>query len=582
MRAIVAGALSALLVVGGHGVLTGSPETELSTATAAAPAPTVSSPDIPPEVLTEVVVRGTCQACHNDALLTGNLSLEEFEVGEAPRMARTAEKMIVKLRAGMMPPPGVRRPGGDTLLALVETLEGLIDEAAAEDPDPGDRPFQRLNRAEYEASIADLLGLEIDAGDYLPLDTKSANFDNIADVQMLSATLMDAYLQAAAEVSRLAVGFPDAQPSQTTYSKSGYHSQWDRVEGAPHGTRGGISVLHNFPADGEYVLTMAFDHTTTGGFYGNTARNERIEIAVDGERRALLRVDQFMHVSDPNMVEMKTEPIPVSAGPHRVSAAFVKRTEGPVPDLLSPHEWSLADRRIGAGGYGITALPHMKDLAISGPYAVTGVSETPSRRRIFSCRPASPEEARPCAETIVARLAREAYRRPPTDRDLADLMSFYDEGAAQAGFELGIRTALEAILASPDFVFRFEEPAGRVQPDGTYRIGDLALASRLSFFLWGAPPDDELVELAAAGRLSTPEVLEAQTRRMLADPRAEALGTRFAAQWLRLQDLDKVHPDRLRYPDYDQQLADAMRRETELFFYSLVREDRSLLDLFTA
>ncbi|HSR41932.1 MAG TPA: DUF1592 domain-containing protein, partial [Longimicrobiales bacterium] len=212
----------------------------------------------------------------------------------------------------------------------------------------------------------------------------------------------------------------------------------------------------------------------------------------------------------------------------------------------------------------------------------TGVSETPSRRRIFTCRPAAPGEARPCAESIVARLARKAYRRPLTEGDRADLMAFYDRGAGEGGFEVGIRTALEAILASPDFVFRFEEPAGGVQPDGTYRISDLALASRLSFFLWGTPPDEELIELAAAGRLSEPGLLEAQTRRMLADPRAEALGTRFAAQWLRLQDLDKVHPDRLRYPDYDQELADAMRRETELFFYSLVREDRSFLDLFTA
>jgi hypothetical protein len=400
---------------------------------------------------------------------------------------------------------------------------------------------------------------------------------------MLSPTLLDAYLSAASQISRLAVGDKDARPAEKTYEKSGYHSQWDRVEGAPIGTRGGISVVHIFPADGEYRFRLAFDHTTTGGYFGSTARFEQLEISINGERAALIEMDQWMDVSDPNGVNMESPPVFVRAGPQRVTAAFIRKSEALIEDLTSPHEWSLADRQIGAGGYGITSLPHLKELVIGGPHNVTGVSETPSRRKIFTCRPASEAEARPCAREIVSRLGAQAFRRPLTAEDVDGLLKFYDEGSAEGGFEIGVRTALQAILASPDFVFRYELPAaGPAKPGETHRISDLALASRLSFFLWGTPPDETLLSLAKSQRLSDVRVLEAETRRMLADPRAEALGSRFAAQWLRLQDLDKVHPDAFWFPDFDQQLADAMRRETVLFFNNLVREDRSLLELFDA
>ncbi len=536
---------------------------------------------LPSDSLT-AVVRQYCVVCHNDVMLTGNLTLSGFEVARAPDLAETAEKMIVKLRAGMMPLPGAPRPSPDTLLALVETLETLIDEAAARDPNPGFRSFQRLNRAEYARSIRDLLDLDIDAGNYLPLDTKSANFDNIADAQMLSATLMDAHLRAANDITRLAIGDPDAIPTSTTYRNPGYATQWDRVEGAPRGTRGGISVVHNFPADGDYVFKMAFEHTTTGGFFGRVAKDEQIEVSINGERKALLEVDRWMDVSDPNGVNLDTEPIFVRAGPQRVSVAFIRQTEGPVDDLMSPHDWSLADRQIGVTGYGITALAHLKDLVVHGPHSPTGVSETPSRRKIFSCRPTSPDEEHACAEEILSRLGARAYRRPLTENDLGALRSFYQAGAADGGFEAGIAMALQAILASPDFAFRFEEPPSDFEPGESYRIGDVDLASRLSFFLWGTPPDQALIDAAGRGELSDERGLEGQVRRMLADPRSEALGSRFAAQWLRLQDLEKVHPDRLMYPDYHHQLADAMVRETELFFNSLVREDRSFFDLFTA
>ena len=563
-------------------VLVGEPETGV--------APWDRAPALPSGAVLAVsqpashneVIQTYCVRCHNDRMLRGNMSLEEFDAEAASENAEVAEKMIRKLRAAMMPPPGARRPAGDTLVALAEALEDVLDAAAAAHPMPGGRTFQRLNRAEYERSIRELLALDVDAGRYLPLDTKSANFDNIADVQLLSPMLLDAYMNAASEIARLAVGDPDALPSTTTYTNPGYVSQWDRAEGAPFGTRGGISTTHTFPADAEYVFNMAFEHTTTGGFFGGTARGEQIELSIDGERVQLLEVDRWMSVSDPNGVNMRSESIFVRAGPHRVSAVFLRQSEGPMEDLVSPHDWSLTDRQIGVNGYGVTALAHLKDLAIVGPYGATGVSETPARQRIFTCRPASPAEARPCAERIVTRLGTRAFRRPLTPEDIGGLMSFYDLGAADSGFERGVRTALEAMLASPDFVFRFEEPAGDVTPGESYRISDIALASRLSFFLWGTPPDEELIERAARHELSDAAEFERQVRRMLADPRADALGTRFAAQWLRLDDLDKVHPDRLLYPDYHQQLADAMRRETELFFNSLVRDDRSLLDLYTA
>ena len=321
---------------------------------------------------TNLIILRYCVVCHNDVAKTGNLSLQTFDVGAAEQNAEVAEKMIRKLRAGMMPPPLMPRPGGDTLTMLATALETRIDEAAARNPNPGSRTFQRLNRAEYTRSIRDLLALGIDAGDYLPPDTKSANFDNIADVQLLSPTLMDAYLRAASAISRMAVGDPKATASEAQYRVSRWASQTDRVEGAPYGTRGGISVIHHFPADGEYVFRVSFHHETTGALFGNgraalhtAERPEQIEISINGERMALRDVDRWMHTSDPDGVEMRTEPIFVRAGPQRVTAAFIKRFEGPVQDLVSPHDWSLASTSI-AGAYGFTSLPHLRDLAITG------------------------------------------------------------------------------------------------------------------------------------------------------------------------------------------------------------------------
>ena len=582
MRLAATGILGLVLLISGEDARPAGETPATRTTSPARPVAASAAPDLTAEDLTAVVQR-YCVACHNDALRTGNLTLQAFDVAEAPARAETAEKMVVKLRAGMMPPPGMPRPAADTLLELVETLERSLDQAALRSPNPGSRSFQRLNRAEYAAAIADLLALEIDAGQYLPLDTKSANFDNIADVQMPSATTLDAYLRAADDISRLAVGVADPASTSVTFTNSGYMSQWERLPGAPRGTRGGISVVHNFPADGTYEFDLWFEHTTTGEFTGGVTPGEQIEISIDGERVALLEVDRWMHVSDPNGMKLGMDPVFVRAGPHRVTAAFLERFQGPVEDVLSPHEWSLVDRKIGSGGgYGITVLAHVKDLVVRGPHGPTGMSDTPSRRAVFSCRPTATAERRACAEEIVSRLASRAFRRPVRDGEMRALMGFYDQRAAEDGFEAGVRSALQAILASPDFIFRIEEAPGGATAGEAYAVADVALASRLSFFLWGAPPDDELLAAAREGRLSDERVLRAETSRMLADPRAEALGARFAAQWLRLDDMDKVNPDRLMFPDYHQQLAQAMRRETELFFNHLVAEDRSVLELFSA
>ena len=529
-----------------------------------------------------VMVQRYCMACHNDVMLTGNLTLMGFEVEKAPEMAETAEKMIRKLRAGMMPPRGMPRPGGDTLMMLVEEMETRIDEAAASNPNPGWRTFQRLNRAEYASAVQDLLGLEIDVGTFLPLDTKSANFDNIADVQMPSTTVMEGYLRAANHVSRIALGDADAEPQSTRFRLPKTQSQKDQVEGAPFGTRGGVSIVHNFPADGKYVFHIQPYPAVEGEVFGRTFGNEQIEVSIDGARVALMTVDRWMRESEPTGLNMRTDSIYVRAGPKRITAAFLRRFEGEVDDLIRPIDHTMADGQIGIG-YGVTTLPHLQRLTILGPYEVTGVSETPTRRAVFSCRPTSPEEARPCAESIISRVAAKAYRRPLDETDVLGLMAFYDRGAADGGFETGVRSALQAILASPHFLFRMEErPSGAI-PGEIHRISDVDLASRLSFFLWGAPPDRELMDLAQRGALSAPGELERQAGRMLADPRGQdAVARRFGAQWLRLQDLEKLKPDALSYPYFDDTLAESMRRETELLFSHLIREDASVLDLLTA
>ncbi len=522
-----------------------------------------------------------CFRCHNDQLLTGGMSLESFDVERAYENAEVAEKMIRKLRVGMMPPMGAQRPDAATIDALVAALETTIDEHAARNPNPGRRTFQRLNQAEYIGSVKDLLGIEIDVDTFLPPDTISASFDNIADVQMPSATVIEGYLRAAGHVSRVAVGDPFASPDSALYTVPRTQSQKRRAEGAPFGTRGGLAIVHNFPADGKYEFRMMLHSEPAGVLFGRTIREEQIEVSIDGERVGVIDIDRWSTESDPNGLTITVGPIDVRAGAHRVAAAFVAQFEGPIDDLITPIEHTLADTQIGVG-YGVETLTHLRDLSIVGPFDVTGVSDNPTRRRIFTCRPTSADEEAPCAESIISRLAAQAYRRPIKESDLAALMAFYNQGAAFGGFEGGIGTALQAILASPHFIFRMEETPTGLEPGEIYPIADFDLASRLSFFLWSMPPDQELIDLASDGELSDPEVIDAQVQRMLADPRAEALATRFAGLWLRLQDLDKVDPDALSFPYFDKILSNAMHRETELLFAHLVSADRSVLELLTA
>ncbi|HYB96517.1 MAG TPA: DUF1592 domain-containing protein [Vicinamibacterales bacterium] len=533
------------------------------------------------------LVKQYCATCHNDRNKNnaGGLSLQAFDsakVGHDADVAEVAEKMIRKLRAGMMPPANARKPEPGVLASFASSMESRLDQAAALNPNPGHRPFQRLNRAEYARAIRALLALDVDVNAFLPPDTISAGFDNIADAQAFSATLMDGYLRAASRISALAIGDPKASASEYTYKVPRTASQMQHVEGAPFGTRGGIAVMHTFPADGEYSFRMQLHSIPTGQLFGSTVRGELLEVSIDGERAAVVEINPRMSEADPNGMNLTTPRIHIKAGTHRLAAAFVQRFDAVPDDLMPPIDHTLADSQIGSG-FGITTLPHLREFAVSGPFTVTGVSDTPSRRKIFACRPTSSAEETACAQDIIKRLATQAYRGPVTAADMEGLTRFYAQGRKDGGdFESGIRMALQAVLVSPRFLFRLEEAPSTARAGQNYRISDLDLASRLSFFVWAAGPDDELLKIAQRGTLRAPGVLSAQVKRMLKDPQAEALSTRFGAQWLRLQDLEKIYPDALLFPYYDFKLGQALRRETELFFDSIVREDRSLLDLITA
>jgi hypothetical protein len=528
------------------------------------------------------LVKQYCVGCHNDKAKTGGLTLASFDPAHPEQNADVAEKMIRKLRLGMMPPPGVRRPDADVIGRFAASLETRIDQVAAAHPNPGHRTFQRLNRAEYERSVHDLLDIDVDVNAFLPPDTMSGGYDNIADVQSFSPALMEGYLRAAAKISSLAVGDKNASPSESTYKVPRTQSQMKHIDGTPWGTRGGLAITHTFPADGEYTFRIMLHGTPTGQLFGSVAsRSEQLEVSINGERVALVDINWRMSETDKTGLNLLTPRIFVKAGPQHVAAAFIQKFDGVVDDLMAPIDYTLADTEYGDNA-GIYVLPHVRDFSITGPLKVTGVSETPSRHRIFTCRPLSPSDEIPCARKIVQDLASEAYRRPANGEDVESLMEFYAEGRKGHDFESGIKTALQAILASPKFLFRLESEPANVRPGQTYRLSDLDLASRLSFFLWNTVPDAELVKVANSGSLHQPAVLEKQVRRMLADSKADALSTRFASQWLRLQDVEKLHPDALLFPAFDNELAESYKKETELFFNSIVRDDRNILDLLTA
>ncbi len=526
-----------------------------------------------------VLVDKYCASCHSDEQRKGGLSLESFDFVHPEKNAETAEKVIRKLRAGMMPPPGKQRPTDVELNALAGALEHRIDAVAAAHPYAGFTPLHRLNRVEYANSVKALLGLDVDATELLPADDLSHGFNNMADVLTVSPALLEAYISAAGKISREALGDVHAVSVMATYMIPRVISQTHHVDGTPFGTRGGVSIVHTFPADGEYVFKVAFYTHQQGYLFGQAqAKGQQLEIAVNGTRVASVDVDPKFKDTD----DLRTVPIKIKAGQQIVSAAFINKFDGPVQDEVQPYEQSLIDVNV-ANMPGLTTLPHLRGLSIVGPSQVTGVSETPSRDKIFVVYPARSADEPAAARAIVTSLVRRAYRKPASAMDVNEALGFYQKRRADGeSFDEGIRAALEAVLANPQFIFRFEHATAKVQPGRNYAVSDLELASRLAFFLWSAPPDDELLRVASAGTLHQRPVLEREVKRLLADKRSESLASNFAVQWLSLKNLDEVLPDPYQFPNFDKNLAQSMRRETELLFDDIARKDRSVLTLLTA
>ena len=471
--------------------------------------------------------------------------LDTLDYAHLEKDAPTWEKVIRKIKTGMMPPSGARRPERPLLDAFANEVEKRLDSAAARSPNPGAPALHRLNRTEYANVIRDLLALDVDVTALLPPDDATDGFDNIADALGTSPALIQGYVSAAMKISRRAVGDRTLIPSQVTYNAPGGFSQDRHIEGLPLGTRGGMLIQHTFPTDAEYEFSI-------GGGLGGGA----LDITIDGEKVDVRNTRSFR--------------LPIQAGPHTIGAAVVDRTRGAgVDEQYSDYRVNSAFN-VGGG---------VNSIVINGPFDMTGAGDTPSRRRIFVCQPASSSEEVSCAREILTALARRAFRRPVLDSEMSTLMNFYQQGRKGADFETGIQQALARILVAPAFLYRVEdEPAGL--PDGgIYRLSNLELASRLSFFLWSSMPDDELLELAAKGRLSDPKVWEQQTRRMLADPKSQALITNFAGQWLGLRELAKVETSA---KNFDENLRQSFKRETEFLFESIVREDRSIVNLLDA
>jgi cytochrome c551/c552 len=525
------------------------------------------------------LVDNYCVGCHSDEVHKGGLSLESFELAHPEKNAAEAEKIIRKLRAGMMPPPGKQRPSDAQLDALAASIEVGLDRLAAAHPYAGFTPLHRLNRIEYANSVRALLDLDVNPEDLLPPDDMSHGFNNMADVLNVSPALLEAYISAAGKISREAIGDRNATPVMATYMIPRVISQTRRVDGAPFGTRGGAVIEHIFPADGDYVFKVAFYTHQMGYLFGQTqAKGQQLEIAVNGERVAVIDVDPKFKDTD----DVRTKPIHIKAGPQLISAAFVKSFDGPIQDEVQPYEQSLLDVNV-ASLPGLTALPHLRGLSIIGPTNVTGVSDTPSRDKVFTVYPARPADEAAAARAIVANLVRKAYRKPAAAVDVDEGLRYYNQQRARgASFEEGIRVALESILANPQFIFRFEKLPPNAQPGRSSPISDLELASRISYFLWSGPPDEELLRTAAAGKLRDKLVLEREVRRLLADKRADTLSTNFAVQWLNLKNLDDVLPDPYQFPNFDKNLALSMRHETELLFNDVARKDRNVLDLLTS
>jgi hypothetical protein len=515
-----------------------------------------------------------CTTCHNQRLRTADLALDQLDLSRVAQDAPIWEMVVRKLRAGMMPPSGAQRPSSETTAAFTLWLESELDRAAAASPNPGRPALHRLNRTEYQNAIRDLLAIEVDAASLLPADDSSYGFDNIAGSLGVSPVLLERYLSAAVKISRLAVGDPSIPPAQQVYRAPADLSQTAHIPGLPFGTRGGFLVRHHFPLDGEYSirvnLLLAPAQTRVGASLGG----EQLEVSVNGERAKLFNVDES---DDLEGMEFR---LSVPAGTQSVGAAFLARNFKS-DDSIQPFQRSTFDPTICIQA-GWTCMPHVGTITITGPLAVTGSGDTASRRAIFLCRPANAEQETACANRIITNLASRAYRRPVHSEDMEVLNEFYNKGRRAGGFEDGVEMALQRILASPEFVFRFVAEAPAVRPGTPYTLTDVELASRLSFFLWSTIPDTELLNLANRGRLRDPAVLEQQVRRMLQDARSESLVRNFAGQWLHLRNLDTSSPVPETFPDFDDNLRQAFRREAEMFFETFIREDRNVVELLTA
>jgi hypothetical protein len=550
-----------------------------------------TSSAVPPPTAHRALLDKYCVTCHSDKLKTGGLTLQSADLSKVAENADIWEKVIKKVRVEAMPPQGMPRPDKATLNLFASSLENAIDTQAALRPNPGHSTLHRLNRSEYANAIRDLLALDVDPASLLPPDDESYGFDNIADVLKTSPALLERYMSASWNISRLAVGDPTIGPTSNIYRARADLSQNGHLDGLPLGTRGGILVKHNFPLDGEYLIKVRLWRVTADMIRGLEDRHQ-VEISVDGKRARLATIGgpEDQHLSETNSGQScididnrLTVHVPVKAGPREVTATFLTAIESEAQDdnILKPFirsNYDVLDYR---------GEPVIDRITIEGPLKSTGISETPSRKRIFSCRPSNTADEVPCAKQIISTLARRAYRRPVTDNDMETLIGFYSLGRNSAGnpagnFDSGIEAAIQRILASPEFIFRFEPDPANAAPDRPWRISDLELASRLSFFLWSSIPDDQLLTIAAQGKLKDPAVLEQQVRRMLADKRSETLVTNFADQWLYLRNLKNFQPDFQTFPDFDDNLRQAMRRETELFFGSIIAENRSVIDLLTA
>jgi hypothetical protein len=528
-----------------------------------------------------------CVTCHNDRLKTANLSLQNADLTKVGEHADLWEKVVRKLRAGVMPPPDLPRPALADYEGLRDWLEAEIDRSSAGRAAPGSVVLHRLNRTEYANAIRDLLDLQVDVAALLPPDDSANGFDNIAGSLTISPTLLESYTTAAARVARMAVGYWKS-PAEATYLASSDASQNQRLEGMPFGTRGGIVARHDFPADGEYKFSI--QNFGIGSFIPN----EQLALIIDGERAHVwpyrgVGVAVGMTADTDGTLEVT---VPVRAGSRLVGATFIATNYRPSLDIIRQYDRkSLENNSIPQVQY----YPAIGFVRIQGPFNAQRPPDSASRRKILTCHPPSPSAPRrdpaaepsapaeaPCARQILTTLARRAYRRPPTAAEMKTVMAFFDEGRKSGTFDDGIEFALRLVLASPQFLVRGEQEPAAVRPGQPYRITDLELASRLSFFLWSSIPDEELITLATQGRLSQPKVLDQQVRRMLADPRSEALVTNFAQQLLYLRNLPATSPDGVFYPNWDDELRQSLKREAELFFDSIIREDRNVLDLLTA